>query len=58
MINYTQGKDVRVGRTNKHPAVEHPGHRDVPGDHAEYKYSMARGHVQADHPVSRNSRGT
>ena len=26
MINYTQGKEVRVGRTNKHPAVEHPGH--------------------------------
>jgi hypothetical protein len=26
-INYTQGEDVRVGRTNKHPTVEHLGHR-------------------------------
>jgi hypothetical protein len=38
-INYTQGEDARAGRTNKHPAAEHPGHiRDVPGDYAEYKY--------------------
>jgi len=31
--------------------------RDVPGDHADYKY-MSRRHVQTDHSVSRNSRGT